>query len=152
MVYHIGLFIHIAGIMMIGGGSIGAILAEKQLWKKVRGNSENAKELVPVLQSATSFILIGMVMFLVSGLIMLNSVNWILLSNPWFISKLMCFVLLPLRGAFVGKPTVAHIDKQLQTDNYDVAALMKLRSKLTRFHITQFILVGAIVFLIIFMV
>jgi len=37
------LFFHIAGIMLIGGGSISAILGEKQLWKKVNVLSPDAR-------------------------------------------------------------------------------------------------------------
>ncbi len=152
MIHHIGLFIHMVGLMMIGGGSIGAILTENQLWKKVTHHSENAKELIPILKAATFFILIGMVMFLVSGLVLLYSVNWIFLKNPWFIAKLICVVLLPIRGAFVGRPAIAVIGKELQGDNYDVPNLLRLRSKLKRFHIIQFILVGVIIFFVIFKV
>lgn len=107
---------------------------------------------VNFVQSATMFIFIGMIVFLVSGLLMLYVVNWVYLSQPWFIAKLICFVLLPVRGAFVGRPTMALIDRQLQENNYNMSALMKLRSKMNRFHIIQFILVATIIFLVIFKV
>ncbi len=146
------LFFHIAGIMLIGGGSISAILGEKQLWKKVNVLSPDARVWVNFVQSATMFIFIGMIVFLVSGLLMLYVVNWVYLSQPWFIAKLIYFVLLPVRGAFVGRPTMALIDRQLQENNYNMSALMKLRSKMNRFHIIQFILVATIIFLVIFKV
>jgi len=152
MLHHVGLFFHMAGIMLIGGGSIGAILAEKQLWKKISEHSQNARVLVPILQSATFFILAGMMIFLISGLALLYSVSWFFLKNPWFIAKLVCFALLPVRGALVGRPIIARINEELQADNYDISSLMKLKSKLKLFHIVQFILVAAIIFLVIFKV
>lgn len=152
MIHHTGLFFHMAGMILAGGGSIGAILAEKQLWKKINDRSDNAKVFIPVLQSAAILILLGMGVFIISGVIMLYAVNWVFLSEPWFIVKLGCFVLLPLRGAFIGRPTVALISKQLQVDKYNITAFMRLKSRMNRFHIIQFILVAVIVFLVIFKV
>jgi len=150
MLHHIGLFIHMAAIMLAAGGSIGSIMVENLLWKKVSSNSPNAKDLLPVFKSATTCIQIGLLIFLVSGLIMLYSVNWVLFHNYWFDAKLVFFVLLPLRGALVGKPTVMAIGKGLQGSNYNISELMRLKSKMTRFHIIQFSLVAIIIFLVIF--
>ena len=152
MMYHVGLFVHMTAIMLIGGGSIGAIVAERQLWKEVSNRSKNARNFVAVVQSATIFIYIGMIMFIVSGVVMLSSVNWAFLKNPWFVAKLAFFVCLPLRGALIGRPIVAVIGKQLKADEYNSAALARLKFRLKRFHFIQFLLVAVIIFLVIFKV
>lgn len=151
MLHQSALFFHIAAIMLIGGGSISAILAEKQLWKNVNALSANAKQWMPVIQIATKLIFIGMFIFIISGVVLLYSVHWTFLNQPWFIAKLACFILLPIRGAVIGRRTLAHINTQLQ-NNFDLPVLMKLKAKMNRFHIIQFILVAAIIFLVLFKV
>ena len=96
--------------------------------------------------------MVGLLLFLISGLGMLYSANWIFLRNPWFIAKLVCFILLPVRGATVGGPTVALITRELQGSNPDKILLQKLKARMKRFHIIQFALVAIIIFLIIFKV
>src|SRR6266542_1915075 len=107
---------------------------------------------VNFVQSATMFIFIGLIVFLVSGLLMLYVVNLVYLSQPWFISKLIYFFFFLVRGSFFFRPTMALIYRQLQENNYNMSALMKLRSKINRFYIIQFILVATIIFLVIFKV
>jgi len=152
MVHQIGLFFHMAGILIAGGGSIGAILAEQQLWKNVNSNPEHAKAFLPVLQKAPKVIMIGLLLFLVSGLMMLYSAHWIFLRNPWFITKLVCFLLLPIRGAMVAGPTGGLIARELHSPNPDKNLLRKLQAKMKTFHLIQFLLVAIIIFLIIFKV
>ena len=114
MIHHVGLFFHMAGILIAGGGSIGAILAELQIWKNVNSHPDTARAFLPILQTAPKVIMVGLLLFLVSGLLMLYSANWIFLRNPWFITKLVCFVLLPVRGAIIGGPAVALIGRELE--------------------------------------
>lgn len=150
IVHQAALFFHLAAIMLIGGGSIGAILAEKQLWKSISTVSADSQKWIEFIQSATKFIYIGMVIFIVSGTVLLYTVNWAFLRQGWFIAKLACFILLPVRGAVVGRRTVAHIQAELQIHNYNAQSLVKLKAKMKRFHAIQFILVAAIIFLVLF--
>lgn len=150
MLHQVGLYIHMVALIVVGGGSVGGVLVEKQLWKKISVHSQEAKALLPVLISTELFILIGIVAFLLSGLIMLYSVNWVYLSQPWFIVKFVLFLMLPLRGALIGKPTMVRIGKQVREDMNNLPVLMNLKSKMDRFHIIQYCLVAIIIFLVIF--
>jgi hypothetical protein len=152
IVHQTALFFHLGAILLIGGGSIGAILGEKQLWKGIIALSPGIQTWLTVIQSATRFIYIGMVVFIISGTILLYSVNWVFITQGWFIAKLICFILLPVRGAVVGRRTIARIQAQLQNTGYNMPALMKLKTKMIRFHTIQFILVAAIIFLVLFKV
>ena len=152
VLFHIGLFFHMIGIMIASGGSIGAILTERLLWKSIDNRSANAGELVIGLQNSTRIILIGLVVFILSGLTMLYALNWILLKNPWFDAKLFCFMLLPLRGFFFFISTVSRLRCELEGENYNLPELMKMKWTMKRFHLIQFVLVATIIFLVIFKV
>lgn len=150
MLHQTGLFFHMFGILLAGGGSVGSIMAETQLWKKVRSGSSEARAYLPILRAAATFIIAGVILFLLSGLIMLYSVNWVYLSQPWFIAKLVLFLTLPIRGATVGKDIVQGIGMQLMKDPGDLPVLLVLRKRMIRFHIIQFTIVATIIFLVLF--
>lgn len=152
IIHQSALFFHFAAIMLIGGGSIGAILAEKQLWKGISVVSPDTHKWIAFIRSATKFIYIGMVIFIVSGTVLLYTVNWVFLSQGWFIAKLAFFILLPVRGAVVGRRTVTHIESELRIPNHNVESLLKLKTKMKRFHAIQFMLVAGIIFLVLFKV
>ena len=146
----IGLYIHMIALIIVGGGSIGGTIVEKQLWKKIEAGSGDAKTILPILKSTAQFIQIGLILLVVSGLLMLFSVNWVFLSQTWFMVKFSLFILLPIRGAIVGKPTVKKIGRQVQEDINNLPAFMKLKAKMNRFHFIQYTLVAVIIFLVIF--
>ena len=150
MIYHLGLYLHMAALILVGGGSIGAVLVERQLWKKIEAHSYEAKVLLPVLKSAALFIFVGLVFFLASGLTMLYSVKWAYLSQPWFMIKVILFLMLPVRGGFIGRPTMARVGVQIQEDINNSPAFLKLKKKMNRFHTIQYLLVAVIIFLVIF--
>ncbi len=116
MLHQLGLFIHMVAIILAGGGSIGGVLVEKQLWIKIKNHSADARTLLPLLKSTASFIQIGIIVFLISGLIMLYSVNWAYLSQPWFVIKFTLFLTLPIRGAVIGRPTLVQVGSQINQD------------------------------------
>jgi len=126
---------------------ISVILADRQLWKKMDGGSEGSGIWIEFIQSATKFILIALAVFLVSGLGLLYSNNWVHVNQPWFILKSACFILFTVNGALVGGNTVTFVDKQLREKNYNMDVLTKAKTRMGRFHIIQLILVAAIIFL-----
>jgi hypothetical protein len=150
MLHQIGLFGHMVAILLVGGGSIGAIMAETQLWKRVQAHSPEARLFIPIVKGAPVFIFAGIILFLASGIVMLWSVNWFFISQPWFIVKFVLFVTLPIRGAVIGKRIMMQVGKQVEGDHYDVPALMKLRARMKRFHFTQYSIVAVILFLVLF--
>ena len=150
MLHHIGLFFHIAAIIVVAGGSVGSMLAEAQLWAKLNSSSGDEKAVLPILMNAPKLIIAGVIVFLLSGLTMLYAVNWAYLSQPWFIAKLLLFISLPVRGAVIGKSTIMHIAAELNKPHPDRSILLRLKAKMQRFHIIQFIIVAVIVILVIF--
>jgi hypothetical protein len=150
MLHQAGLFIHMVAIILVGGGSVGGVMVEKQLWKKIKDRSSEAKALLPLVKSTAGLIMAGIVVFLVSGLIMLYSVHWAYLSQPWFVIKFCLFLMLPLRGALIGRPTMVRVGSQVNQDINNLPEFMKLKSKMNRFHMIQYLIVATILFLVIF--
>ena len=150
MLHQIGLFFHMVAIMLAAGGSVGAMLVEKQLWSRINERPDDARAMMPILKSAPRLIMVGLAFFLVSGLIMLSSVNWIYLTQPWFIIKFVLFLSLPVRGAIIGRPTIKHIGMQISQSPTNMTALLPLKAKMLRFHIAQFCTIGVMFLLVLF--
>jgi hypothetical protein len=152
MLYQTALFFHFISLLLAGGGMFCVIVAERQLWEKLNSSGGVPATLIGLIQTATKFILISIVLFLLSGLVLLYASDWANLRQPWFIIKFGCFLLFTLNGALVGGKTVEAIDKQLRDKNYNMDVLMKAKKKMGRFHIIQFILVTVMILLATFKV
>jgi hypothetical protein len=150
MLHQVGLYFHILAVLLVGAGGIGGAIVEHQLWKYIKTNSPNAKALMPILKITVKFIMTGIVIFLISGLIMLYSVQWVFLSQAWLILKFALFLSLPIRAALIAKPTLMMVGAEIQKEETDPVLLLKLRSKMERFHLIQYGIVLTIIFLVIF--
>jgi hypothetical protein len=150
MLHQLGLYIHMVALLVVGGGSFGSVIIEKELWKNVQKQSPETPVLLPALLAAKNFITIGILLFLISGLAMLQSVHWIYFTQPWFIAKFILFLMLPLRGLLVAKPLMMQIGFQVRQDTINVSLLLDLKKRMDRFHLIQYALVGTIIFLVLF--
>lgn len=150
MFFHISLFFHFAALFITGGGALGSLIVEGQLWKKLETAPAEAKSLISVLEAAEKFIKIGVVLFLISGIMILWSLQFIYLYEPWFIIKFLLFIILPIRGAKIASPTIHQIGLQMGLDIGNKPALNLLKKKMRRFHIIQYAIVVVILVLVIF--
>ena len=150
MLHQIGLYVHMVAILIAGGGSFGSMIIEKQLWIRAEQGSPDARVLLPALATAKNFIMAAIILFLVSGLLMLGAVHWVFFTQPWFIAKICLFLLLPARGAMVAKPIVMQIGQELNKKTPDTGVLPGLKKRMRRFHLIQYSIVSVILFLVIF--
>jgi hypothetical protein len=150
MLHQIGLYIHMVALLIVGGGTFGSVIIEKQMWIRAEKGSSDARVLLPALAAAKNFIMSGVVLFLVSGVLMLGAVHWIFFTQYWFIAKISLFVFLPARGALVAKPIMMRIGQELNKTAPDMDVLLGLKKRLRRFHIIQYSIVSVILFLVIF--
>jgi|GEM_PF-3542921 len=150
MLHQLGLFVHMVAIIVVAGASIGTMLVENRLLSVATVNPDNAKAMLPILEFTPKMIMIGIMLFLASGVVLLYSVNWVYLTQPWFIIKFVLFISLPVRGVVIGKSTTMQIVAQLTQTPANQPALMALKAKMRRFHIVQFIIVATIIFLVLF--
>ena len=150
MFFHISLFFHFTALFITGGGALGSLIVERQLWKKIETAPAEAKSLISVFAAAEKFIKVGVILFLISGIMILWSLKFIYLHEPWFIIKFLLFIMLPIRGAKIASPTINQIGIQIGMDIANKPALALLKKKMLRFHIIQYAIVVVIVMLVIF--
>ena len=154
MLHQIGLFFHIVAIMIVAGGTIGGMAAETQLWRRIQTPGSDLSILAPILKNVEKFVKAGVIIFLLSGILMLYSVNWYFISRPWFIAKFILFLMLPIRGAFVAKPMTDRITSIIMNPDEhlpnNLQELMLLKKRMTRFHVIQYTIVILIILLVIF--
>ncbi|GHN02146.1 hypothetical protein WSM22_36350 [Cytophagales bacterium WSM2-2] len=148
MIHQIGLFIHILGIFLIAGGNVGSFVAERQLWKNM-AEPEGAKRILPMLLIFPPIIIVGALLMLLSGLIMLYSVDWGFAGQSWFAVKIVIFITLVLNGRLAIKRTLIEITARTLAGDYE-SVTGRLRRKLNRLHVIQYslllILLGVTVF------
>ena len=77
MLNQTALFFHFVSLLIVGGGMIALILAERRLWKELNTGPDRPGIWIDFIQSATKFILVAIALFFISGLILLYSTNWV---------------------------------------------------------------------------
>jgi hypothetical protein len=138
------------GIFFIAGGSIGSIITESLFWKSIRVDLRKAKGIAPLLVKFPPVIIIGALLMLVSGLLMLYSINWAFWGQTWFTIKLLLFISLVLNGRLMGRPAFVKVVQITQSAEPAIDKLFALKSKTRRFHIIQFTMLLTLIALVIF--
>jgi hypothetical protein len=149
--YSLGLLLHIVGLFLIAGGSVGSLVVERLLWQHVgQGKIGLASGLLPLLRQLPVVIQIGSFSMPLSGLLMLQQVQWSYWGQLWLTGKLMLYVLLVLNGILVAKPagerlaqTLSGMTAPLLAGLKDApappdAALPAIRQRMLVFTLTQF--------------
>lgn len=153
MLFSIGLFIHILGITLIAGGSLGGLVLERQIWKSLPDSPEKVRVLGPLMPKYPVIIQAGTLLMLVSGLIMLGALGWGLAGQVWFIVKMLLVVALVLNGVWVAKPNGARlralIPRLMQGEPVN-AEIARVRRNMTIFHITEMTMLVVVYLLAVF--
>jgi hypothetical protein len=152
MIFKTGLFLHMLGLFLLAGGSIGSVITESVFWKNVRTAPGKAKGMAALLLKFPPIQVRGAMLMLVSGLIMLYAVNWVFWGQTWFTIKLLLFVSLVLNGRLAGRPVFTKIAEEAQSAEPQIDKLLGLKSKINRFHIIQFTMLFILIALVIFKV
>lgn len=122
---------------MLAGGSIGGIAVEGVFWKHVRVNNEKALALLPVLKRMPLLVQTGSLLILLSGLLMLKSLDWMIWGQTWFYIKISLYTLLVLNSFFIARPVNTGISKLVSSGAPDPAALASFKRKLISVHILE---------------
>lgn len=151
--FSIGLFIHIIGITLIAGGSIGGLIMETHLWKLIRQSPENVSVMGPLMSKYPLIIQVGTLLMLISGLMMLRALGWIIASEGWFIIKMILVVALVLNGILVAKPNgkkIRVLIPQLIQGKPVHVELQLVRRKMIAFHISEMTMLVIVYLLAVF--
>ncbi|MDP4262834.1 MAG: DUF2269 family protein [Bacteroidota bacterium] len=150
MIFQTGLFLHMTGIILIAGGSIGSIITESLFWKNVQQDLQKAKGIAPLLLKFPLVIVRGALLMLISGILMLYSVNRAFWGQTWFTIKILLFISLVLNGRLSGRPTFIKIVQEVQATELRTGKLGELKNKIRRFHFIQFTMLFMLIALAIF--
>lgn len=153
MLFSIGLFIHILGITLIAGGSLGGLVLENQIWKSLPGSPERVQALSPLMPKYPIIIQAGTLLMLFSGLIMLGALGWAVAGQIWFIVKMLLVVALVLNGIWVAKPNGARLRAlipRLMQGEPVAAEIAKVKRNMTVFHITEMTMLVVVYLLAVF--
>ncbi|HXS54842.1 MAG TPA: DUF2269 family protein [Hanamia sp.] len=150
--FSFALFFHIVGITLLAGGAVGGLILERQLYRYVLATPDKAIALAPLMSRYPVVIQIGAVVMLLSGLTMLAALHWIVVSQDWFIIKMILYVGLILNGSLVARPTGLQLKALIMqpVTAETNSRFLSLKRKMTIFHITEFSMLIAIYLLAIY--
>lgn len=135
-----GIFIHIIGITLIAGGSVGGLILENHLWKLIRQAPEKASALEPLMTKYPIIIQVGTVLMLISGFMLLAALEWAPVHQAWFIVKMALVVALVLNGSLVAEPTgkkIGQLVPMLLQGKPLQKELHIVKRRMTIFHISE---------------
>ncbi len=101
---HLGIFLHIVGIVALSAGSVGTLVTDNALWSNLKSSPSQAAAAGRMGLRFSLFAQIGLAILLLSGILLLVSRNWFYLGEIWLIIKLALFALMLLNGIFVSRP------------------------------------------------
>jgi hypothetical protein len=107
----LGLLLHILGIVSFSGGSIGSLIAVNAVWPSLKTSPTQALGAFHLSEAFANLPIYGTLLMFISGILMLVGRNWLYLSQPWLIIKLVLFLLLFLNTMLVSRPISAKLNK-----------------------------------------
>ncbi|MBS1600648.1 MAG: DUF2269 family protein [Bacteroidetes bacterium] len=152
MFFQLGLFFHIMGVIALSGSTISNMVVQNIFWKNVDEPAEFRKKFIPMMVALPIVIVVSMILQLLSGLIMLSTVQWAFVNQRWFIIKIILYVIGFLNGIFIAKPTNKKIVQEVSSSNTDKKLLAALKKKMTLFHFVQYTLLILLIVMAIFKV
>jgi hypothetical protein len=138
VLHQTGFLFHIFGILLLAGGSIGGIIVERFFWQQAHKAPEKCEVLLPLLKRLPVLTLAGSLVILLSGLLMLKSLDWMIWGQLWFYTKITLYTLLVLNTTLVARPAIGKIGQQITSGHPDKAVLLALQRKMLRFHFIEF--------------
>lgn len=148
-----GIFIHIIGITLIAGGSIGGLVLETHIWKVIHQSPEKVSVLGPLMPKFPVVIQIGTLLMFISGFMMLAALGWTVAGQWWFIIKMALVVALILNGILIAKPTGKRLLILVPQLIHGEAVQMELkmvRRKMILFHISELAMLALVYLLGVF--
>jgi hypothetical protein len=152
MLFQLGLFFHIIGVIALSGGSVGNMVVQSIFWRNINESPEIRRKLIPFMIALPMVIIFSMILQLTSGLLMLSAVKWAFVGQRWFTIKIILYVVGFLNGILVAKPTNKKIVQQVASPSPDKKILAALKKKMDLFHIFQYTLLILLIVMAIFKV
>lgn len=137
-----GLFLHIIGIALISGGTLGHYITLRKLWGYLPGENQKATVVFKISSTYDWFLRIGGVVLILSGFMLLRAYQFGVTKQFWFEFKMGLIVLMMLNIILIGAPGIKKLQALLVADNSvtDMLQYGALRKRIRIFHIGQFLI------------
>jgi hypothetical protein len=146
--YHVALVMHIIGLTVLAATTVVDYIIFKQFWKVYNDNRQNALIIRSTMTTYPRLFAIGIILLIASGVTMMGITHGAFGEQIWFRIKFGLVILIILNGLTIGRRQGMKLSNVLsgkyEGANAD-AILLKVRSTLSVFHLTQMLL-----FLIVF--
>jgi len=141
--YHMALVTHIIGLTMMAGTTLVDYIVTKQFWKQYANDKTKG---IAVYESVSKIVMlfgIGTILLVLSGVTMMGLTHGVFGEQTWFRIKFGLVILIIINGIAIGRRQGVKLRKILSvgsTGNNAEANLLKIKSNLSSFHVSQMVL------------
>jgi uncharacterized membrane protein SirB2 len=138
--YHLALVTHIIGFTIMAGITLADFVTTKQFWKQYVNDKPKAIAINGAMAKFPKFFGIGIILLILSGVTMMAITNGAFGEQTWFRIKFGLVILIIVNGLAIGRRQGTKLRKLLSPESRDEnsdAKLLKIRSRLNTFHISQ---------------
>jgi len=136
-IYQLALITHLTGLTMVAGATLVDYILTRQFWRQHAIDKSNSLAIRSVLAKLQILFGIGFLLLIFSGVYMMYVTQGAYGEQVWFRIKFGLILLIIANGIFFGRKQASRLKKILSTSESDNDALLKIKSNLNRFHISQ---------------
>jgi hypothetical protein len=145
------LLLHLAGFALLAGTVLTNYLVSLQCWKYVETNKPKELAINSSILILERIIVIGGIITVLSGISMVLILHGAVLSQLWFRIKMLVLILIILNNAIVARRQSSKLNSLLTGQhNIHTSDPAAIRLNLSRYYVTQFVLVFTIMILSVF--
>ena len=141
--YYTALVTHIIGLTMMAGPTLVDYIITKQFWKQYVNDKTKG---IAIYESVSKFVMlfgIGIILLILSGITMMALTHGVFGEQIWFRIKFGLVILIIINGIAIGRRQGVKLRKILFAEsvgNNVEASLLKIKSNLSAFHVSQLVL------------
>ncbi len=139
-----GIFLHITGIALLAGGTVGSFVTLRQLWKYLPAEQPKATVIFKMTAAYSLFFRIGGGLMLISGFMLLRAFQFAVSKQSWFEIKMGLLVLMILNIIFLGAPVTKRLGALLEAPTTDMLQLSVAKRRMNLFYLLQVVILGLI--------
>jgi len=144
------LMLHLTGLVLMAGTTLIDYLAYTSLWKAF-GQNDRPEALLNIMDKLPRVIRIGAAILILSGIGMMALTHGVFGEQLWFRIKFGLVLLIVLNGALIGRRQGSKLRQILDASGLIFTIeISRIKKRLTRFHLLQFLFFLLIIFLSVF--
>ncbi|MDH7461844.1 hypothetical protein QEG73_11170 [Chitinophagaceae bacterium 26-R-25] len=141
--FYSALVTHIIGLAILAGSTLMDYLVSKKFWQQLMLDRERGIAIQEAMARIPLLMGVSLILLIASGITMMGITHGVFGEQLWFRIKFGLVIIIILNGMVIGRRQTMKLKKIIaSTPSINVAdeSLIKIRSNLNIFHITQLIL------------